>query len=743
MSVSKSTGRSWQTHAVSLATTAALGCAPPSAQAPNPCGQGAYPAGSAGVCLCEPGHHGDPEVECPPHEDVCAQAEQRLSHRVCTHTVDDEAQWTQLSVGGGPAIGGLRRLGKYLAPASSTARLPTLFSDANSYRLHFCLMSAGFEPLFPGLTTADYARLIMTHAGREFYAGSVYEFQDPDPVRFGFSIETALRPEQMLPPETVYAIYQQLSDRFALGELGYLPRGTLQEQTAQAWIDPPFPVLSAQDDGVTLEVYTPGIAFGRVRLHHGGEPHDFGWQDIVVFDQVPIDLEGVVGAAVTGQRQDILSHLNVLSAQRGTPNFFVDEAIAAFSPHEGQLVRVEAEPGTYKVRPATEDEAEAYWAQQRPAAEVENPAQLDYEQLDSFTAIPTATPQERALARARFGAKTVGLATLAPLIDTRYQTPGLGVPFHYYDEFMTTNSWSIDLGEGPQAATYAETIAAWLDDDQFRTNASVRKERLAALREQMRSGGVVSPTLTQALRERIIAEFGSDTVMVRIRSSSNAEDTPTFNGAGLYDSTSACAADSVAPGPPTTSACDPSKELRTLERALAKVWASLWNFGAFEEREYYQLDHRQIAMGATVSLRFEDERANGVAFTGDPVDPRRSRFTVNAQAGEIDVVSPTPGITAELTFLTIDDGEVVEIERAVESSLVPNGQPVVSEDHLEELGGLMAELEQIYPVDDQDESLEDPILDLEFKVTHDDALVIKQIRTFVPVPYASDPTCRQ
>jgi pyruvate, water dikinase len=239
-----------------------------------------------------------------------------------------------------------------------------------------------------------------------------------------------------------------------------------------------------------------------------------------------------------------------------------------------------------------------------------------------------------------------------------------------------------------------------------------------------------------------VTVFGGDTVMVRIRSSSNAEDTPTFNGAGLYDSTSACAADSLAGAGPGASACDPSKEHRTLERGLAQVWSSLWNYGAFEEREYYQLDHAAIAMGATISLRYEDERINGVAFTGNPVDPQQARFTVNAQLGEVDVVNPTPGVTAELSLLTLADGEVVEIERIVPSTLVTSGQTVMSDAQLEQLGRVMAELEASYPVDYEAEGTASPILDLEFKITDHDELVIKQIRTFLPTAYASDPTCR-
>ena len=719
-----------------------LGCAPPTE--PSPCGPGARHDARSGACFCEPGFHGDPEVECLAHEDLCAEASEQLGHVVCTHTIDDDAQWTRMSVGGGVPLGGIARLGKYMVPVDGASRLPTVFADANAYRLHYCLMSVGLASRFPGLTPADYAGLILTHAGREFFAGSIYELQTPDPVRFGFSIESAARSEELLTPDEVYAVQQQLEDRFAPGSLGYLPRGTLQEDAASAWQDPPFVVLTPNGDDVPYEAYTSGVAYGRVRLHDAddptAEPAAYGWQDIVVFDEVPVALEGVLGAAVTGQRQDLLSHLNVLSAQRGTPNLFVHEARAAFAQFEGQLVRISAQPTSYTLTPATLAEAEAHWQQQRPAATV-GPAQLDHLELDGFAAIPTDSAGDRALARARFGAKTVGLAILSRLLDARHQTPGLGVPFHYYDEFMTTNAWTVDLGDGPQALSYAQTVEAWLHDDAFRSDATVRRERLAALREHMRDHGVVSPALVQALRDRIVEEFGSDTVMVRVRSSSNAEDAPSFNGAGLYDSTSACAADSFVAVDPGYSACDPSKERRTLERGLVQVWSSLWNFGAFEERDYHQLDHAAIAMGAAISLRYEGERANGVAFTGDPLDPSRPRYIVNAQVGEVDVVSPTPGVTAELSLLTMDGGEVVEFERAVASSLQPDGQPVLSEAQLRALGAVMAELAAAYPVDADAEGDAPPILDLEFKITSDDALVIKQIRTFAPSPSSPDAAC--
>jgi pyruvate, water dikinase len=728
---------------VVLPWTLVLACAPDGA-IDDDCGPGAYPDDRDGTCFCEPGFHGDPAIECFAHADLCGEAADRVGHSVCAHTIDDDAQWRQLSAGGGPIGGGARRLGKYMVPANGAARLPTVFNDANYYRLHYCLMAAGFEPLFPEITTAQHAALIFSRAAREYYAGSTFELGEARPTGFGFSVETVNRPEENLDVDTIYAVYRTLSDRFAPGELAYIPRGELQEAAAAEWDDPPFPLASATDDEVPYETYTPGIAYGRIRIDRGEQPAVYGWQDIVVFDDVPLLIEGVMAAAITGGRQDILSHLNVLSGQRGTPNIFVDDAIAVFEAMEGQLVRLEANAGTYTLQAASDADAQAYWDEHRPVAAVENPAQLDYQALGGFSEIPTATPQERADARARFGSKTVGLATLSHLIDARYQTPGFGVPFHYYDEFMSSNTWTIDLGDGETIASYAETIAAWLEDPEFHTDPAVRRSRLEQLRTEMTDHGVVSDELVAALRDRIVEEFGADTVMVRVRSSSNAEDSPTFNGAGLYESASACAADSFASAEASESACDDDKDPRPLEQALALVWSSLWSFGAFEEREYYQMDHRTVAMGATISLRYEDELANGVAFTGNPRDARNTSYLVNAQVGETDVVSPTPGVIAELSYLTIEDEQVTHIDRVFASSLANVGEVVLSDAQLQELGALMAQLSASYPIDYTVEGGPTPLLDIEFKIAAETGgLVLKQIRTFTPTPRVSDPTCQE
>ena len=54
-----------------------------------------------------------------------------------------------------------------------------------------------------------------------------------------------------------------------------------------------------------------------------------------------------------------------------------------------------------------------------------------------------------------------------------------------------------------------------------------------------------------------------------------------------------------------------------MARALKVVWASLWNFRAYEERAFFGgAAGRSSTMGVLVSRAFTDELANGVAFTG-------------------------------------------------------------------------------------------------------------------------------
>src|SRR5690606_12452291 len=109
-------------------------------------------------------------------------------------------------------------------------------------------------------------------------------------------------------------------------------------------------------------------------------------------------------------------------------------------------------------------------------------------------------------------------------------------------------------------------------------------------------------------------------------SSTNAEDLDGFTGAGLYDSKSG----------------DPNDPQRPVLDAVRKVWASVWYFRAFEEREYRSIEHTAVGMGLLVHNSFPEEEANGVALTNNPFDKSGldPAFYVNVQLGDESVVLP-------------------------------------------------------------------------------------------------------
>jgi pyruvate,water dikinase len=698
------------------------------------CGEQAHCDPVDGRCYCDAGTFGDPEAGCTPHGDLCGEAAERVGHSVCRHEVADVLTWDSLSLGWSKRKD-VRKVSKYIAPADPSAPLPTLFNDTNQYRLHLCMLKEAFEPLFPEFTQTLYNKLVYWRSGRQMYAGNIYEFSGEDlPIRYGFTVQTPDDADELLTEPEAYYIYRTLQDRFSLGEIGYAPNSDVQEAAALAWENPRVKIVLGGDEVVNYEAYSTGTAYGRIRSYDADEVASasgtFGWQDIVVLASAPSDLRGVASAVITGARQDVLSHLNVLAAQRGTPNAYVATPLAAFAPVDGQLVRLIVTEANYSVVPATLAEAEAFWADNRPSVAVGQPPDPDYFTLQDVLAIPAATASERDVARGRFGGKVTGLATLYTSLDPSLQTPALGIPTAHYLKFMEDNSWELIVDGKPVTWTFAATIDAWLDDPTFRSDTAVRKAWLAALSAAMVQRGKVDPALLTALRGEIAAVFGGEDVMVRLRSSSNAEDSLEFNGAGLYTSESACPLDPDGSGG-GASACDKNKGRRPLDEALKIVWASLWGFGAFEEREYYQMDHREVAMGLLVSTRYEAEQANGVAFTGNPIDPDDNRFTINVQLGEVDVVAPPDGTTAELDRLEIADGEVVAIERVAGSSLVEPGEVVLTDDQLEQLGAVLAEIQAVYPVELGDHAADEVLLDLEFKITGEGQLIIKQIRTFL------------
>ena len=282
-----------------------------------------------------------------------------------------------------------------------------------------------------------------------------------------------------------------------------------------------------------------------------------------------------------------------------------------------------------------------------------------------------------------------------------------------------------------RVVTYETYLNELFASEAFATDSRFRFDALADLRTHMREFGQVDENLLSRLRDRIgaVMETPPD-IRVRFRSSSNAEDALEFNGAGLYDSTQACVADDLDGDASGPSICNAAKSgERGLSRALRRVWSSLWNFRAYEERAFYRIPNELPAMGILVSMAFADELANAVGTTGNPANRHDPRFVITAQIGDNSVVSPDPGTLPEKNILEMgENGEVVTIIRAAASTLVAPGEFVLSDRELEEFGALMAHVHEEFSVDPGEHSRDDIIFEMEFKKRADGRLAVKQVR---------------
>jgi pyruvate phosphate dikinase-like enzyme len=669
----------------------------------------------------------------PPAPIACSDAEATLGYRACVHSIPDEKAWE--SIASPVKLVDQIRSAKYMIPARDDARLPTLFMDANRFEMHFQFMAVAFPSLFPGLDTLEYEKLILDPANREFFAGMVIEYSLADGKRlYGYAVwDQQTDIASTIDCEQFQQVHQVLLENFAPSPLAAIPATSFQKEVLATCGLPTYDPLEALE----YEPYTQGVGYGTVRrytlaeLEQATVSAEYGWQDILLLEEAPLDIETVISGAVTGTRQGELSHLNVRSASRNTPNCYVKNAHGVLSYWEGKLVRMECGALSLNVEEATLAEAEAWWEKLRPEPVEVPSANVTWTDFANLLELSTTSAQDRAYGLSRYGSKGTNLATLYQRIDAALRLDGFLVPFHYYDTFMQSNTWSVDLGNGAETLSFADTVDRYLSDTTFRSDGALRRKRLEALTDAMKQTPCDS-ILLEALSSQIQAVFASDQVMVRFRSSSNAEDSLQFNGAGLYNSTSACLADELDDDTTGPSLCDPDKtNERDLCRGLNRVWSSLWDMKAFEEREWYGIDHRNVAMAILVNTRTKDEQANIVAFTGNPTSKDDDRYVISAQLGEFDVVSSAPGMWPEKNLLTLEDGEVTEILRVTGSSELAKGEYVLSDNELRTLGSALWQIRQDYPIDTPPPAEGSLLLDTEWKIKSDGQLIIKQVRPFL------------
>ncbi len=534
----------------------------------------------------------------------------------------------------------------------------TFFIDSEEWTLHYFFASAhlDIEGLTPVGTHQEFNILNYRRANRRFVMGKLVHYVDQDLVTIEFSAgDTA-------DVDMIVDAYERISKAIYNGDdLLYRPVSATHEELLPQ-LSERIPTIRTDEvfNGQQYQPLHEGVAFGTLRFARVDE---LGAQpplptEIVVLDRVPNDISMVSGI-VTQEFQTPLSHVNILSKNRGTPNMGLRDAFDndQLRGYEGQLVRLEVTPQQFAIAGANASEAQAYWESLRPTEALVPEFDLDVTALQRIADVGNSATNIIGAKAANMGEMTNITAVTIPLPDQPF-----AIPFAHFDEHLTSHGIWDDID-----SLLAD--ASSLQPEQLR-------ERLFAIRWSIYRApmsATLLATLTGALGDRWAIDRS-----VRFRSSTNVEDLEEFSGAGLYTSASA----SLDEGD------------LAVANAVKVVWASAWNYQAFVEREFYRVDHRKVYMGVLVHPAFKNESANGVAVTINEFSANRPAYYINSQVGEVSVTNPTGQATPEqiLYYTWYEEPEYEVITRSsllADDSSWPAGKSVFSETELDELASYL------------------------------------------------------
>ncbi|MEO8693570.1 MAG: PEP/pyruvate-binding domain-containing protein [Acidimicrobiales bacterium] len=430
----------------------------------------------------------------------------------------------------------------------------------------------------------------------------------------------------------------------------------------------------------------PAVGFGMLRVMTLEERPNS--RDVVIYEALPNEMPRVAGV-ITTVPQTPLSHVNLRAVQDRVPNAFVRNALedGNITALIGRYVKYTVTASGFTMSAATQSEVEAHHAAARPTTAQTPQRDLSVKSIAPLSKIGFADSKA-------YGVKAANVATLASFGLPAGTVPtGYAVPFYFYDEFMKVNG-------------LYDTVREMLASPQFRSDLATQEEWLGRLREVIKDAPMPSWMMTQL--GELQKSFPAGT-SIRCRSSTNNEDLPNFSGAGLYDS--------------KTQHPDEGH----IAKCIKQVYASTWNFRAFTEREFYRIDHLTTAMGVLTHASYDEEGANGVAVTTDPLHGTTGTYYVNTQLGEDLVTNPDALSIPEELLLGID-GSVTVVRR---SNLVGADRLLMTD---AQIGALRSQLEVIhdrfavlYGVEQGDEFA----IEIEFKITRDNTLSIKQARPWV------------
>lgn len=527
-------------------------------------------------------------------------------------------------------------------------------------------------------------------AQRKYLLGNVNHFKAQDV----FVLE--ISPVDQMGADQIHSLYKAVGKSSWFGDSLLLILNSTRLNRIKNDLDPTIITIEPSDLYYNLNYQSVSNYSSTGVLRYINDITNAGPRDILILDRTPDFLPLVSGIILT-EFQTPLSHMTILGRNRKIPVCVYKTALT----DSGVMALLEE-----KVRLTVKHDTFNLITVDKLVDIQDTKTKVELKKNIRVYGLLAAEDLNRRSADMA-GNKAANFGELCRLSRRNgFKTPesAFAIPFYYYEKHIR------DSGAD-------SLIAGLLDAKNLTGDDEYREKMLEAVRKRILDHPPDAELLH--LVKKKIVELG-DYKAMRFRSSTNAEDAPGFSGAGLYTSKTGILGDSV----------------KTIEKAILKVWASLWSYPAFMEREYFHIDHNQVSMGILVHRSFPDEEVNGVAITRNIYRENGYGFVVNAQLGDVSVVDPAEGFKCD-QFICYPDAinflyrEKNVIDVITYSNLNRN-RLVMTEEEIQHLANQLERIKQhFYSKLSAPASYIEFGLDVEFKLQGPDReLYIKQVRYY-------------
>jgi hypothetical protein len=401
-----------------------------------------------------------------------------------------------------------------------------------------------------------------------------------------------------------------------------------------------------------IRALNSGLAFGDLAVVNIGAQYDR--DKIIALPDTPADLEPAQGIITRGEG-NVVSHVQLLARALGIPNVVVSTPpYEVIKKHNNDKVLFIVTPGgrVYLKRAADMTDADKamykeYTRSQKRTGDGKvagtkkrlhiDPSQLD---LQHWQPIPLQNLR-RSDSGHKTGPKAAYLGELKNLFPN-HVARGVAVPFGAYYKFYTNARVMVprhlkhkhiaqegqslnDFAQQTYDTFFGKLIPAGTSDAKL---AEWIKPRLEVIRYTIEHNEI-SPELKQSIRDTLAAEGllkkddPNQTVGLFVRSDTNVEDQPNFNGAGLNLTIFNLGS------------------LDDVFKGLKKVWASPFTYRSFSWRQTL-IDRPMWVLPSVVLLETIPNDASGVLITADINTGDTNKMLIGTSEGVGGAVDGTP-----------------------------------------------------------------------------------------------------